>query len=300
MMSAIENLLPESGREASTSKGAIALLIVLTGSVAWAQPAAPSMQQRLDAGLAEFARLEYEKAIRTLQPLRRDPTATRSQRLSALEVIGISLLILGDHAGSTEAFQDLLAIDPGYQLQHDDGSPKIREHWDQVRRRYVPGFDPEARVQLQLGAPSRAVAGRRVEVETEVLSGRAAVVDLVVRWRRRGVLGYGEAKMRRVRGGLWRARFVPPASPTGYVLDYYIEARNAAGGSIGRVGGPENPLGLSLAPGGRVRQSPWYKRWYVIAGGAAAVGMGTAALIFAGSRGADSGSLEPGRVTLTP
>lgn len=278
---------------------AVALLCA-TCAVASAQEPAPTMQQRLDTGLAEFARLEYEKAIRTLQPLRRDPTATRSQRLSALEVIGISLLILGDTAGSTEAFEDLLAIDPGYQLRHDDGSPKIRRHWDQVRRRYVPGFDPEARVQLQLGAPSGAVAGQRVEIETEVLSGKAAVVDLVVRWRRRGVLGYRTAQMRRVKGSLWRARFVPPASPTRYVLDYYIEARNAAGGSLGRVGGPENPLGLSLAPGTRVRRSPWYKRWYVIAGGAAAVGIGASALIFAGSRGADSGTLEPGRVTLTP
>lgn len=278
----------------------IAALVLLCGlASAQPEPEAPTMKQRLDTGLAEFARLEYDKAIRTLQPLRRDPTATRAQRLSALEVIGISMLILGDTAGATAAFQDLLAIDPGYQLRHDDGSPKIRRHWDAVRRRYVPGFDPEARVQLQLGAPSGAVAGRRVEIETEVLSGKSQVIDLVVRWRRRGVLGYREAPMRRIEGTLWRARFVPPASPTRYVLDYYIEARNAAGGSIGRVGGPENPLGLALAPGRPVTRSPWYKRWYVIAGGAALLGMGTAALVF-GSQGADSGSLEPGRVTLTP
>ena len=274
-------------------------LIALACGIAAAQPA-PTMQQRLDAGLDQFARLEYEKAIRTLQPLRRDPTATRSQRLSALEVIGISMLILGDTAGATAAFQDLLAIDPGYQLRHDDGSPKIRRHWDKVRRRYVPGFDPEAGVQLQLGAPSGAVAGRRVEIETEVLAGKAQVIELVVRWRRRGVLGYHEARMRRIEGGLWRARFVPPPSPTRYVLDYYIEARNAAGGSIGRVGGPENPLGLALAPGSAIAPTPWYQRWYVISGGAVLLGLGTAALVISGSGGADSGTLEPGRVTLTP
>jgi hypothetical protein len=271
------------------------LLIAAAAPIAAAQ----SMQERLDTGLAEFAELEYEQAIRTLQPLRRDPTATRSQRLSALEVIGISFVILGDDGRAREAFQDLLAIDPGYQLRHDDGSPKIRDFFAAVRRAYVPGFDADARVQLQLGAPGGAVAGRRVEVEVEVLAGAERAKEILLRWRRRGVLGYEAAPLRRIEGALWRARFTPPASPVGYVIDYYIEARGVAGGSIGRVGGPETPLGLSVAAGREGSERRWYQRWYVVAGGAALVGMGTAALLFGGG-GADSGSLEPGRITLTP
>lgn len=271
-----------------------------------AQPAGPpsdasaDMAERLSKGLKQFGELAYEDAIRTLGSLHRDPRATRSQRLSALEIIGISALILGDDRRSREAFQDLLAIDPGYQLRHDDGSPKIRDFYNKVKQSYVPGFDPDARVQLELGAPAGATAGRRLEVETRVLAGSEQVLEIIVKWRRRGVLGYTEAAMRRSNGGdLWRARFSLPGSPSAYVIDYYIEARGPAGASIGRVGGPENPLGLTVSAGSVTRSRPWYARWYVIAGGAAVIGGTGAALLFSRGDSAPSGTLEPGRVTLT-
>src|SRR5690349_23271982 len=41
-------------------------------------------------------------------------------------------------------------------------------------------------------------------------------------------------------GTRWRARFVPPASRSAYAVDYYVEAKSAAGGSIGRVRSEEH------------------------------------------------------------
>ncbi len=260
---------------------------------------ADEMAERLAEGLAKFSELAYEDTIRTLGSVHRDPRATRSQKLSALELIAISSLILGDETRAKEAFEDLLAIDPGYQLRHDDGSPKIRDFYNRVKQSYVPGFDPNARVQLELGAPVGATAGRRLEVETRVLSGKAQVLEIIVKWRRRGVLGYSEAPMRRGDGDLWRARFGLPASAAAYVIDYYIEARGPAGASIGRVGGPETPLGLTVAAGSASGGRSWYQRWYVVAGGAAVLGGVTAALLLSRDDSAPSGSLAPGRVTLS-
>jgi len=271
-----------------------------------APPAAPGsrVEAQLEKGFQQFQDLEYGAAIETLRSVRLDQQATRAQKLRALELVGISYLILGQRTRAEEAFEDLLTIDPGYQLQHDDGSPKIREFFAEVRRKVVPGAGAGMEVRLEHAAPSEAVAGREVEIEAIVRGGLEQVVDLVVRWRRRGVLDYGTAPMRREggQGDRWRARFVPPPSRTRYAVDYYVEARNAAGGAVGRIGGPETPLALPVAPGEAdvSEPGPWYTRWYVIAGGAAVLGIATTAIVLSTGGDPGDGTLDPGRVTLTP
>jgi hypothetical protein len=117
--------------------------------------------------------------------------------------------------------------------------------------------------------------------------------------RRRGVLSFGEPiPLREIAPGRWRARFDAPASAESYRLEYYVEARGVAGGAVARIAGPETPL--SLAVKGRVnRRTPWYRRWYTFAGGAAVVGIGTALILTSGGDAPD-GTLQPGRVTLSP
>lgn len=286
-----------------------ALLLCAAAAVTWSAPPAavadsPSarIERQLGRGQALFQDLEYKAAIQVLRPVRLDPDATRSQKLRALELVGISHLVLGERARATEAFRDLLSIDAGYQLQHDDGSPKIRSFFENVKRDFLPGFAAGMEARIEHSAPRGAVAGRRVEVEVVVLVGIERVVDLILRWRLSGVLDYRDAPMRQQPSTdrpRWRARFTPPASRSGYAVDYYVEARNAAGGAIGRIGGPETPLSLPVAPGEAEGRRPWYSRWYVIAGGAAVLAVGATALAIGASRGGiDDGTL--GRVTLSP
>ncbi len=90
-----------------------------------------------------------------------------------------------------------------------------------------------------------------------------------------------------------------PAATARYELEYFLEARDLAGQPIARVAGPETPLSLVLEPGSVRRERPWYARWYTVAGGAAVVGVG-ATLFFTTGGDTGDGSLEPGRITLTP
>jgi hypothetical protein len=281
---------------------ALAVALALGGTTlvaaprpAMAQSPSDQVRTRLDEGKRLFAELEYRAAIRELEPVRADPAATRAQRLTALEIIGISLLILGERKEAVQAFEDLVAIDPGYALQHDDGSPKIRELFDQVRARATPGFEAGGEVELEHDAPPGATAAQRVEVEAVVKRGVDRVKAMVLRWRRRGVLDYQDAAMAPAGDGRYRGSFTPPPSRSRYEVDYYVEARNAAGGALGRIGGPDSPLALSVEPG--VSEAPpWYGRWYVIAGGVVAAGLVTGLVIVASDGGAPDGSL--GRVTL--
>jgi hypothetical protein len=242
-------------RRRSAASAALGVAVLALAGPAAAQAAAPGpqeeagagLEERLATGLEQFQDLDYREAIATLGAVRRDPAATRVQKVRALELIGISHLILDEKVPAAEAFEDLLTIDPGYQLAHDDGSPKIREFYAEVKRKVVPAgatSSPVA-VRLEHTAPNEAVAGREVEIETVVRAGVEQVVVLVLRWRRRGVFDYQQAPMRRTGGdeARWRARFVPPASPGRYAVDYYLEAVNAAGGSIGRIAGPARDPG---------------------------------------------------------
>ena len=303
---------------------AVLLLLLASGRAALAQPPSgdppgpeppkDEMEATLDKGFQKFQDLEYREAIKLLRPIRLSAKATQAQKLRALELTGISYLILGDSAHAVEAFEDLLTIDAGYQLKHDDGSPKIRTFFDDVKRKFVPGTGHGTDIELEHSAPPDATAGRPVEIDAVVRGRIQKVAEVVLRWRQRGVLTYGKADMRRVgksqvgrrQSERWRAHFTPPGSRSGYEVDYYMEAKNAAGGSIGRVGGPETPLSLDVRggagdddddTGGR----PWYKRWYVYAGGAVVLG-GIAATAVILSSGGDpgDGSLEPGRITLSP
>lgn len=277
-------------------------------------PATDELEKTLEGGFQKFQDLEYREAIRILRPVRLSPKATQAQKLRALELIGISYLILNDSARAVEAFEDLLTIDAGYQLKHDDGSPKIRTFFDDVKRKFVPGVGKTTDISLEHSAPPEATAGRPVEIDAVVRGRIQKVAQVILRWRQRGVLTYGSAEMRRVgksqvgrrQSERWRARFTPPPSRTGYAVDYFLEAKNAAGGSVGRVGNPETPLELGVRGGAGGEEDvvggrPWYKRWYVYAGGAAVLGgIAATAFLLSGSGDPGDGTLDPGRITLSP
>jgi hypothetical protein len=92
---------------------------------------------------------------------------------------------------------------------------------------------------------------------------------------------------------------VPEASTKPYVLEYYVEARDAGGAAVARVAAPDSPLEIALGPGGGDTRRPWYGRWYAVAG-AAVVAAGVTGLVVAGSRGPDPGTLPPGSVIVSP
>jgi tetratricopeptide (TPR) repeat protein len=270
------------------------------GRAAWAAPdAGARVRERLARGQAEFQDLEYRRAIRTLTSVVRDPAATRAQRLRAYALIGQSHLILGDKARAREAFEELLAIDPGYQLRDDTGSPKIRDFFDRVKRDFVPDAAASA-AELEHSAPRGATGGGAVELEVVVRAGAAEVAAVTALMRRRGVLAYTRSvPLRAIGEGRWRARFTAAPSRSAYVLEYYLEARDVVGRGLGRVAGPETPLALPVTAGGAMGTA-WYRRWYVLAGGGALlVGIGGALLVTSGDEAPD-GSLPPGTVTITP
>lgn len=259
--------------------------------------------QAIEAYLARGQQLfedqEYAAAIQSLAPVTRDTRATRAQRLRALELIALAQFIRNEKAAARATFERILDIDPGYQLRDTSGSPQMRAFFDSLKKQLVPGYDPNAGADLEHAAPTAGSAGKPLEVEVRVTRGN--VFDLVIATRRRGELTYSLAPFAPRGGNRWRAHITPHASSKPYVLEYYVEARDAGGAAIARIAAPDQPLEIALTAGGPDSSSrrPWFTRWYVIAGGAI-LGAATGAVIVNATSGPGPGTLPPNTVTVSP
>jgi len=277
------------------------IVIAALAAVAEADVGPQAIEAYLTRGQKLFDEQEYAGAIQALTPVTRDARATRAQRLRALELIALANFIRGDEGAARATFERILDIDPGYQLRDTSGSPKIRAFFDKLKKQLLPGYDPSAGADLEHAAPTAGTAGKPIEIETRATRGGERVFELVVATRRRGELSYKTVTASPRGDAKWRARIVPDPSQKPYVLEYYVEARDAGGGAVARIAAPDSPLDIALAAGGPDPggKRAWYNHWYVYAG-VAVVAAGVTGIAIAASRGPDDGSLPPGSVTLTP
>ena len=285
------------------ARALIAIALLLCVAPARADDAADpqAIETFLARGKKLFDDQDYGAAIQTLTPVTRDARATRAQRLRALELIALSQFIRRDEGAARATFERILDIDPGYQLRDTSGSPKIRAFFDSLKKQLIPNYDPNAGADLEHAAPTAGTAGRAIELEVRATRGGERVFEVVVATRRRGELTYRALSASPRGDGKWRARVVPDPSAKPYVLEYYVEARDAGGAAVARIAAPNSPLEIALAAGGPDANGrrPWYGRWYVIAG-AATLAAGLTATTIAVTRGPDPGTLPPRSITLSP
>ncbi len=280
---------------------ALVILLLLFGIAHADQPVGPqAIETYLERGQKLYDDAEYAAAIQTLTPVTRDARATRAQRLRALELIALSQFIRNDEGAARATFERILDIDPGYQLRDTSGSPKIRAFFEELKKQIIPGY-ANADADIEHAAPTAGTAGRSLEIEARATRGGERVFEIVVATRRRGELAYKIVTALPRGDARWRARITPEPAQKPYVLEYYVEARDAGGAAIARIAAPDSPLDIALAAGGIESSSKraWYSRWYVVAG-VAVVAAGVTGLVVATSGGPDSGTLPPGSVTVSP
>jgi len=277
----------------------LALAVALHSSTARAADPAELVRSRLAEAEKRYADQEYRAAIEACHAVLSDQVATRDQRARAYEYLGLSWLILGKRARAREAFEDLLAIDPQYTLSDPSRSPKLRQFFDEVRASFVPGYQRgSGEAELEHAAPSGAVAGRPIEVAALVTRGAPLVAEVTLHARRQGLLQFTVETLR-AEGGRYTLSFAPPRETADYLLEYYLEARDAKGRVIARVASPERPIALPVRGVPAPAATPWFKRWYVwaaVGGVVAAAAIG--ATVAATAQRAPSGTLPPGQVSL--
>lgn len=286
--------------------------------LALALPAdAKSPEQQVERGLSEFQDLEFASAIVSLELVVRSNDSSPSQKLLALELIAISHLSLGHTRRAKAAFAKLVALRPNYELRNHDDSPKVIAVFEGVRAKYrknkpvaerpeklVPDEPAEGdELSLSWRGEIDARSGGRLSVS--VIAGGSAPTSMTLFWRA-GDEDYRRARMRLSKGELWRVRVRLPKRRDDYELALFVEAEGPAGELIGELENENRPRSTWVTGRGRaaneenVTKNGWYGNWKVWAGvGAVALLGGTAAILSSGSD-QSSGTLPPGRITLSP
>jgi hypothetical protein len=270
-------------------------ICLLLGAAALADAA--THRNALAQARREFMSQEYERVIRLLTPLVESPLATISVKVEGYELLGLSYLILGEKKRARESFENLLELESSHVLRDPSDSPKLREFFEDVKRSFVPGYKVRSPVSLEHAAPSGATAGRRVEIGALILKGGREVRQVILRWRRSGLLTYEAAPMRR-QGAQLLVGFVLPEDVTSYRLEYYLEARDGTGQVLRRVGSPERPMVIMVAGAVRRSESVLRKWWFWTIIGAAVAGGVTAGIVAGTASRIPQGNLPPKVVDL--
>jgi len=256
-------------------------LLLVVPRAGWAEA---SPDEALARAREQLDHQDYRDVLRTAEPLGQDESAALHVRLAALELTGVSHLLLRSQSRAQEAFEALLALDPGHQLSDDSYPPRISEFFNMVRESLGP--PQEIDVRLAGALPEEIGALQGLEVAVRLGEGRARVASVVLLTRSDQSDDYGEQPFDcdAATGGCTASADVPEGAE---MLELFVEARAPSGHRLGGVGTATAPsrVAVTLATEGDGGDqdgveppppgvTPWYATWWfwtVIGVGVAAV-----------------------------
>jgi len=277
-----------------------ALPLLVCAALLYVRPSladARAEQANTDVETAEraYSALDYDAANTTAARALKKGGLTRDQLVRAQRVLALSHGALGHDAEAKEAAVLLLAYDPTFNVDPDDG-PKVQ----------LPVLEARGYWKAQPSAPGIETAlvlppdePGTLRVTTRDPLHVVARVTAAFRW---GPVGIFTSQTVAASAG---ATVVIPRAPVGTTrLDYYVQAFDVRDNVVFEAGNPETPKSgvlERLAPADRPRErgllaSPWF--WIV--GGALVAGGATVAVVAASSPGTKDVFLPPDRAALAP
>jgi hypothetical protein len=256
------------------------------------EQAAASGEELLVRCIAAYDELDYPNALvlceqaiaRGLPP---------QQQVRALDYIGYCHVAQGEEAQAEAMFRQALAVDPTHRLP-DDVSPKIQRVFDKARGADTPPDRREAEVALSPAIePAQPREGQALAVSLGSRDPRGQIASVAVQYRRRGGAGWSRVEAARSGAGAFAAT-IPGMQVEPPALEYFAEARDAAGAIVARAGSAEAPLTVDVRS--RPPRPIYAKWWFWTAVGAGAVV--TAVLV--GVLASQGGPSGPATVTVIP
>lgn len=266
-----------------------------------ASPPAGAVDREVDRLLEDgrrlYSEMQYPAVIQAMRRALDVPGIAPVDQLEAYEYMGCAYVALQDETSARRAFRDLLVIDAYYVLREPSGSPKIREVFERARQEIAPDAALEPSLSLRISAPLRAHAGEPAEVRVEP---SGPVARMTLRTRVSGELSFGRRPMTRS-GRFFSGTLELPDRRRSYALEFYVEARNGAGGLIARGGSPLAPRSIDVRVVAEPETSSWWQSpWLWIGAGAVVVGSVIVGIVVATSGSDDiCGTLPPCRAQLS-
>lgn len=281
-------------------------LALLVCSAALAGPRSAGAQSFPDnpliaQGIDLYNDLEYEQSITMLQRALVRAENVPEQKIAIFQYLALDYLVLDRAEDAVQAFRQLLAIQPEYELDPAVFSPEHRRFLEGVRAQWEsegrPGWvSPESLLRpvvVNHELPAEAERDRSLDLQVSVIDPDGRLRQLVVSYRAPGEPGFVRVPAEAVAGGF--AATVPGDRIQPPLIEYFFEALDAQGRVVGTRGDERSPLRVPV-PGdeeGSIVEEWWF--WTLIGVGVAASVAIPLAVVYGGE---GSSSSDPATVTI--
>lgn len=228
----------------------------------------------LDQGCKTLAEYRVEEAVRLLTRAKGEGPYNYKNHVRLYEQLGIAYAYLDRKEQALEAFDMLLALDPGHALSYTL-SPKVTFLFEQARKAAQEHQPP----MVDMSWPKDLKVIDPVPVDVEVIADPKGFL----KWgnlqaRRGGTIEYKTTRFKIPEKGKYHRIELPPIKPDAteaQALQIYLSIHDDRGNQVLLLGGADRPREILLK---YVEPEPWYNRWWVwaIVGSVVAAGTGTA------------------------
>jgi len=262
-----------------------------------AQHAPAGKASLLATGKALFEDQRYEESIQTLSAALLRPGTSKQDRIEVYRYLAYNYITLSQTEEAEAAVRGLYCIDPDFVLGSSE-SPRFRDFFAATKKKWEeegrPGLVTEAApvqaVSIKHVSPAEWQRDQEIRITGELDDPGGRVAGVEVKYRT-GSKGKFSKVAARTGQGRFRA-VIPGSAVRPPLVEYYIEAQDAAGLPVALRGDVSAPLRVSVpAPeeGGSLFASPWF--W---AGSAAVVGGVVAAILLTGKSESSPGPSQQG------
>lgn len=240
----------------------------------------PAASKSLDLAAKALLDFRAEEALALLEPARSAGPYSRKEYIRLFEQLGIAYAYLERSDDALEAFDMVLALDPGRAISYTL-SPKVTFLFEQARKK----AQDRPTAMLDLGWPLELKVGDPIPIDVEVIADPRGLLKKAKLYHRlKGAPEYQaiDLSLPPVAGHqqitLWPAA---PAAKQAEMVDVYLVAYDRAGNEVFEWGTKNRPREIPLR---YEPPDPWYTQWYFWAIAGTLVAAGASVAVFAATR----------------
>ncbi len=236
---------------ASTRSAAVSVLLI--GAILLADAsllAQDSSNQFLQEAKILYDNGQYSEAMQKLQQAIKIKGTPRKDIVEIYKYMGFIYIVQGHKENARKAFELLLKVDPGYEMNPLLTSPKFLNFFNKIR----DDLRQKDRVIMRHTALTEVSAAERIEVRAYVVDLQKNLSKMVLYYRRRDDPQYSsvemspskEAAVGMGQGAQTYVGFIPflwnVYGESELFIDYYLAALDSQGRWVANSGNPKQPV----------------------------------------------------------
>jgi len=244
---------------------------ILVGHAAFARPPSAQAGALIDQARKHYHELDFELVVAATDRALALPEANRDQHITALELKGSALVVLGRNHEADTCFWQLFEIDPDHELPPDT-SPRVLSVFRPAKARWrvkqqeelALGLGPAlGALKLALKLPAKAKGAQPISITADITDPGKIAAELALHYRRTGQQRYATmTTTARVGSNTIQIPGALTAAQKPYSLELFVQLRHQSGVILATSGSATTPHTIAVSAGQPRGTTPVYKHWW--------------------------------------